>query len=260
MLKTNFVKTNNETDVTNFAIAVRHELAKMSIQYNNVAIARKAVVATNEKGTYSDSKVQEATLAMEELEEENGKLQTLVDETKDTWASVLCDMVKPNEKGFANNAQVVRTVFRVLACAENSKLYKYAIIPTFQSPALYEAMEEIHVTSKVGTDGHTIYNKDAYKKASEELDKIMRDSFSLPVETAYTKVVRVKLNSTDRNILHNIYVKGFKNDFTKSKKTDDITFNGRTINTACKVNKDGSVDYTGLANDIAKIVIGKYAK
>lgn len=255
MLKTNFIKNTNNDTVTNFAIAVRHELAKMSIQYNNVAIARKAVVATNEKGTYSDSKVQEATLAMEELEEENGKLQTLVDETKDTWASVLCDMVKPNEKGFANNAQVVRTVFRVLACAENSKLYKYAIIPAFQSPALYEAMEEIHVTSKVGTDGHTIYNKGAYKKASEELDRIMRDTFSLPVETAYTKAFRVKLNASDRNTLHSVYVKDFKNNISND------TFKGRTFITACKVNKkDGSIDYSKLANDIAKIVIGKYAK
>ena len=255
MLKTNFIKTNNETIVTNFAIAVRHELAKMTIQYNNATIAKKAVIATNEKGTYSASKVQEATLAMEELEEENSKLQSIIDETKDTWASVLCDMVKPNEKGFANNAQVVRTVFRVLACAENSKLYKYAIIPAFQSPALYEAMEEIHVTSKVGTDGHTIYNKNTYKKASDELDKIMRDTFSLPVETTYTKVVRVKLNASDRNTLHSVYVKDFKNNISKD------TFKGRTFVTACKVNKkDGSVDYSRLANDIAKIVIGKYAK
>ena len=256
MLKTTFVKLNNET--VNFAIAVRYELAKMSIEYNNATIAKRAVIATNENGTYSDSKVQEALLKIDELEEENGKLQGVIDECKEAWAKVIREMVEPNEKGFSNDAKTVRTVLRVLACAENSRLYKYAIIPAFENKALYDAMEEIHVNSKVGTDGHTIYNKEAYKKASDELDKIMRDTFSLTVETPYTKQVRVKLNATDRGILHSIYVKGFRNNF--STKEDTITFKGRTVNTACKVKKDGTIDYSGLANDIAKIVIGKYAK
>ena len=72
---------------------------------------------------------------------------------------------------FGNNKDVVRKVLRVLASWDNSKLVKYAIIPAFQSPELYNALEAIHINSKAGENGNiTMSNevKEAYKKASTE--------------------------------------------------------------------------------------------
>ena len=91
------------------------------------------------------------------------------------------------------------------------------------------------------------------------LDNIMRDAFSLPIATPYTTSLRIKLNAQDRKVLHDVYVKGFSNKFDKD---DDgtITFKSRKYNTAVKKNRKGDIDYSGLATDIAKLVIAKYAE
>lgn len=87
----------------------------------------------------------------------------------------------------------------------------------------------------------------------------MRDTFSLPIATPYTTALRVKLNAQDRKVLHDCYIKGFSNKFD-TDDTGTITFKSRKYNTAVKKNRKGEIDYSGLATDIAKIVISKYAE
>ena len=67
----------------------------------------------------------------------------------------------------------------------------------------------------------------------------------------------MKLNATDRKCIHDCYVKGFANDTTKDTDTGVVTFNSRIYNTAIKSTKKG-VDYTGIATDLAKLVMAKY--
>ena len=170
-----------------------------------------------------------------------------------------------NENGFGNSKDVVRTVLRVLATWDNSKLVKYAIIPAFESPALYEALETIHITSKSRDNGELVMSdevKSAYKKASAELESIIKNTFSLPFETVYTSKTRVKMTAEDKKLLNDCYIKGFSNKFD----TDDdgtVTFKKRTINTLVKAKKDRKTgettyDYSGLAGTIANIVMKHY--
>ena len=142
---------------------------------------------------------------------------------------------------------------------------KYAIIPAFESPALYEALEAIHVNSVANENGElsmTKEVKEAYKKASTELESIIKNTFSLTYETAYTSKTRVKMDAPDKKLLNDCYIKGFSNKFD----TDDdgvVTFKKRQINTLVKAKKNRktgevSYDYSGLASTISNIVIKHY--
>lgn len=262
MLKINFLNEQaTVAQVKELADAVRFEFCDMVKAMNTDAIAKQAKIVANEKGNYDEDEVASAQAKMDKLQAENEKLSTTMEELRPNYDSVVTAMTLPNEKGYSNNADTVRTVLRVVACAENSKLYKYAIIPAFQNEDLYNCLEAIHVNNEVVEEGYSTNSKERvalYKSAQEQLDNIMRDTFSLPVATVYTTGLRVKLNAQDRKVLHDVYVKGFSNKFDK-KDSGEIAFLSRKYTTAVKKTRNG-VDYSGLATDIAKLVISKYAE
>lgn len=106
---------------------------------------------------------------LDDLKEQLEKLKTDAAETLPVYTQVVTEMSQKNENHFGNDKDVVRTVLRILATWDNSKLVKYAIIPAFQSPELYNALEAIHVNSKASDDGALVMSnevKEAYKKAS----------------------------------------------------------------------------------------------
>ncbi|MEI3340010.1 MAG: hypothetical protein V8R80_08790 [Eubacterium sp.] len=196
---------------------------------------------------------------------ERTKFEESSEATQEVYDKVVSAMSLRNKDGFGNSKDVVRTVLRVLGSWNNSKLVKYAIIPAFQSPALYKALESIHITSKAGESGDiTMSNdvKNAYKKASQELESIIKTTFSLPFATEYTGKTRVKLTAEDKKLINDCYIRGFNNKFD----TDDdgvVTFKKRTINTLVKAKKNRktgevSYDYSGLASAISNIVIKHY--
>ena len=180
------------------------------------------------------------------------------------YNKVIDAMTKKNDAHFGNNKDVVRTVLRCLATVDNSKLIKYAIIPAFESPALYNALETIHINSGALENGNIELTDDvktAYKTATKELDSIIKNTFSLPFETPYTSKTRVKMTAEDRKLLNDCYIKGFTNKFDVDD--DVVTFKKRQINTLVKVRKDRktkkeTVDYSGLASVIANIVLKHY--
>ena len=174
-------------------------------------------------------------------------------------------MSDKNADHFGNSKDTVRTVLRVLATWNNSKLVKYAIIPAFKDETLYNALETIHITSKAGEDGNIIMSKEvkeAYKTASAQLENIIKTTFSLPFATPYTSKTRVKLTAEDKKLLNDCYIKGFSNKFD----TDDngkVSFKTRQVNTLVKVRKNRKTgkmeaDYSGLASTIANIVMKHY--
>ena len=194
--------------------------------------------------------------------------EKLAGETLEVYTTVLSAMTEKNENHFGNNKDVVRTVLRVLASWNNSKLTKLAIIPAFQSPELYNALETIHVNSKAGEDGQITMSKEvkeAYKKASTELETIIKKTFSLSFATKYTDKTRVKLTAEDKKLLNDCYVKGFRNNFKMDEKTGTVNFESRQINTLVKAKRNRKTgkmeyDYSGLATTIANIVIKHYFK
>lgn len=275
-LSINFYAGNiNDTLKAEFMQAVNHELAGMNIESLNDSIDRLDKQATSLRKDITDNGDDEAGTKQKKLDgilatiNDNKDLRTKCEEsqaqTLDIYNKVVSAMSEKNKDHFGNNKDVVRTVLRVLATWNNSKLVKYAIIPAFQSPALYEALEAIHINSKAGEDGNITMSKevkDAYKKASQELETIIKTTFSLPFETPYTDKTRVKLTADDKKLLNDCYVKGFSNKFD----TDDdgnVSFKKRQINTLVKAKKNKKTqevtyDYSGLATVISNIVIKHY--
>lgn len=256
----------DNTTKAEFMQAVAHENYAMSIQLLNDTIAKLENKIANTNGTYSEEEVQAFQVQLDNNIESRTTFESELADTLEVYNKVVDAMSVKNKDGFDNHKDVVRTVLRVLASYNNSKLVKYAIIPAFESPALYEALEAIHINSKAGEDGNITMSKevkDAYKKASNELESIIKNTFSLPFETEYTSKTRVKMNAEDKKLLNDCYVKGFSNKFDTDDKTGIVTFKKRQVNTLVKVKKDRKTqtliyDYSGLASTISNIVVKHY--
>ena len=275
-LSINFYNATITDELKNeFMQAINHELARMNIESLNDSISRLEKQASSIQKDIDDNGDDEAGTKQKKLDGINATITDNKDartkceesqtETEEVYNKVVSAMTEKNADHFGNNKDVVRTVLRVLATWNNSKLVKYAIIPAFQSPALYEALEAIHINSKAGEDGNITMTKevkDAYKKASQELETIIKKTFSLSIETPYTDKTRVKLTAEDKKLLNDCYVRGFSNKFD----TDDdgkVTFKKRQINTLVKAKKNKKTqevtyDYSGLASVISNIVIKHY--
>lgn len=264
-----FAENATEGQKLEFMQAVAHEFSEMSIQLTDSSIAqieRKITSVTSENSTATEEEIEALRIQLAKLQETRTQFETDSTETLDTYNKVVDAMSLKNENHFGNNKDVVRTVLRVLATWNNSKLVKYAIIPAFESPALYEALETIHINSKAGENGNITMSgvvKEAYKKASEELERIIKITFSLPFETDYTSKTRVKLTAEDKKLLNDCYVKGFSNKFNVDDETGKVSFKKRQVNTLVKAKKDRKTgktayDYSGLASVISNIVIKHY--
>ena len=274
-LNINFLNKNATIEQTEELMrAITHEESEMNIQLLKDDIARiKTRIANLEKNEDKTSEQKEVelqalTVQLEEAESDFATAEEDSEKTLEVYEKVVSNMTQENHDHFKNNKDVVRTVFRVLATWNNSKLVKYAIIPAFQSPALYEALEAIHVNSKAGEDGQITMSKEvkeAYKSASKELETIIKTTFSLPFETPYTDKTRVKLTAEDKKLLHDSYVKGFRNKFKMNDKTGEVNFEERQVNTLVKTKKNKKTgkmeyDYSALASVICNIVIKHYFK
>lgn len=268
--------TINEALKNEFMQAINHELAGMNIESLNDSISRLEKQVSSIQKDIDDNGDDEVGTKQKKLDginvtiTDNKDARTKCEEsqaqTLDIYNKVVSAMSEKNKDHFGNNKDVVRTVLRVLATWDNSKLVKYAIIPAFQSPALYEALEAIHVNSKAGDNGNIVMSKEvkeAYKKASQELETIIKTTFSLPFETPYTSKTRVKLTAEDKKLLNDCYIKGFSNKFDVDDEKGTVSFKKRQVNTLVKAKKNrktGEItyDYSGLASTIANIVIKHY--
>lgn len=267
ILNVNFLAEGIKEELKNeFMVAVEYEKADMSIQLLKDDIARLDVKIANTKGNYTEEEVASFIAKKDTLSVSLADFQLKTSELSEVYEKVVNTMTIKNENGFGNHKDVVRTVLRVLASWDNSKLVKYAIIPCFKDEKLYNALETIHVNSKANDNGAlsmTKEVKDAYSNASFQLENIIKTTFSLPFETVYTSKTRVKLNGDDKKLLNECYVKGFKNNYSVDEESGIISFKKRTVNTLVKskTNKktqETTYDYSGLASTIANIVIKYY--
>lgn len=266
-LQINFFAQDITAEARNeFMGAVEYESAGMNIHMLDDTISKLNNKIENKNNTYTAEEVQAFQSQKNTAIESRTKFEATQSELSDIYNKVVSAMSEKNDDHFGNNKDVVRTVLRVLGTWNNSKLVKYAIIPTFQSPALYEALQAIHINSKAGEDGNITMSKEvkeAYKKASQELETIIKTTFSLPFETPYTTKTRVKLTAEDKKLLNDCYIKGFSNKFDVDDEAGTVSFKKRQVNTlvtAKKNRKTGETEYnySGLAGTIANIVIKHY--
>lgn len=272
-LSINFYKKNITEELrSDFHSAISYENADMNIQLLDTDISRLETRITNLKNN-EDKTEEEKSIELADLNaklEEKKDLRSEFEQEKtdlaEVYNKVVSAMSEKNKDHFGNNKDVVRTVLRVLATWNNSKLVKYAIIPAFKDETLYNALETIHVTSKAGEDGNLVMSKEvkeAYKTASAQLETIIKTTFSLPFETPYTDKTRVKLTAEDKKLLNDCYIRGFSNKFDTDEDTGKVSFKKRQINTLVKAKKNRKTgkmeyDYSGLATTIANIVIKHY--
>ena len=263
--------TINDTLRNEFHSAINYENAEMNIQLLDTDIARLetriANLKNNKDKTEEEKSIEIADLTskLEEKQASRSEFEHEKTNLAEVYNKVVSVMSEKNADHFGNSKDTVRTVLRVLATWNNSKLVKYAIIPAFKDETLYNALETIHINSKAGEDGNIIMSKEvkeAYKTASAQLENIIKTTFSLPFETPYTSKTRVKLTAEDKKLLNDCYIKGFSNKFD----TDDngkVSFKTRQVNTLVKVRKNRKTgkmeaDYSGLASTIANIVMKHY--
>lgn len=265
-LAINFLKEDLSVEKkAEFMDAVYHETVLMNIQAIDVQI-ESVQKNINNTEKYTEDEIAGFKAQKEKLLANKAIFEKSAAETDEIYNLVVNAMSVKNKDGYGNHKDVVKTVLRVLGTWNNSRLIKYAIIPAFESPALYEALEEIHINSSANEDGSLILtkeNKEAYKKASSELESIIKNTFSLSFETEYTDKTRVKMTAADKKLLNDCYVKGFKNNFIEDEDTGVVEFKKRTINTLVKVKKNKKTgvityDYSGLAKTICNIVMMHY--
>lgn len=272
-LSINFYKKNITEELRNdFHSAISYENADMNIQLLDTDISRLETRITNLKNnkdkTEEEKSIELADLnaKLEEKKASRSEFEQEKTDLAEVYNKVVSAMSEKNKDHFGNNKDVVRTVLRVLATWNNSKLVKYAIIPAFKDETLYNALETIHVTSKAGENGNLVMSKEvkeAYKTASAQLETIIKTTFSLPFETPYTDKTRVKLTAEDKKLLNDCYIRGFSNKFDTDEDTGKVSFKKRQINTLVKAKKNRKTgkmeyDYSGLASTIANIVIKHY--
>lgn len=264
--------TINEELRNEFHSAINYENADMNIQLLDTDIARLETRIANLKNNKDKTDEEKAieladlTSKLEEKQESKSEFEQEKTNFAEVYNKVITVMSEKNADHFGNNKDVVRTVLRVLATWNNSKLVKYAIIPAFKDETLYNALETIHITSKAGEDGNIIMSKEvkeAYKTASAQLENIIKTTFSLPFATPYTDKTRVKLTAEDKKLLNDCYIRGFSNKFDTDEDTGKVSFKTRQVNTLVKVRKNRKTgkmeaDYSGLASTIANIVMKHY--
>lgn len=262
-----FAENINDALKEEFHLAIFHEKCDMELSLVTANIAKLNSKIENKNDDYTEEEIEAFRSELEKLEKVQTELNADLSASKEVHEKVLADMTRKDSTSHnGNNKDVVRTVLRVLASVENSKLVKSAIVPAFKTPELYNALETIHVNSKATEDGAislTKEVKEAYKEASKQLETIIKTTFSLPFETSYTSKTRVKLTADDKKLLNDCYIKGFSNKFSVDRKTGVVSFDERKINTLVTVKenkKTGKLtyNYTGLATTIANIVLKHY--
>lgn len=268
-LAINFWAENiTEEQRSDFMTAISHETALMNIQELDRQISsleKKIEKGEEAESTTTPEELEALKVQLQSLKDEKAAQEESATETEEVYTLVVDTMSQKNADHFGNDKDVVRTVLRVLGTWDNSKLVKYAIIPAFKSPELYEALETIHVNSKAGEDGNLVMSKEvkqAYKSASQELERIIKVTFSLPFETPYTSKTRVKMTAEDKKLLNDCYIKGFKNKFSQDD-SGKVSFSSRQLTKLVKEKKDKKTgemkyDYSGLATTISNIVIKHY--
>ena len=265
MLKINFLNQEiKDAQVIEFATAVKFEELDMVLACNNDAIKSCNNKIENKNGKYSEEEIEAEKKKKEKLEEENKKILVSVEEVRPVYEKVVKVIAESGNGEFCNGEENTRNVLRVVACADNSKLYKYALISAIDNDSLFEAMEICHSIDNGNDFGANKQSKevrDAYVKAECEIQTILKNCLSLPFASEYTETVRTKFNKTSLKLLHECYVTGFSNKFESIKDSESVKFVSVEVKKliTSKKNNKGEVtkNFKKFAETVCKIAIGQ---
>ena len=239
--------TNNVEKVNTTFNAVRYELLGMETELNSDQISSLEKKIENKNGSYTPEEVDGFKSKKIQLESDNAKMSVEMDSLKSDYTTVL-DSVSSTTKVLDNNETVmnyriaVRNILRLVACGENSKCFKKAIINDFFLESLYEnfmACHDCNNSDLYNENGVRLNNKsaqDAYKALNIEISGLLKSMFSISLENEYTKKVNVKVNKTDLALLHETFVTGCSVDYVVDNKNHTKKHNGISLKTAIRKN------------------------
>ena len=260
---------NNEKVNATFN-AVRYELLDMEIELNNDQISSLEKKIENKNDSYTDEEVEGFMSKKKALGVENKKKFDEMENLLGDYTTVITTiektaMVLDNGDTVQNDFNAVRNIFRIVACGENSKCFKKAIINDIKLDSLYENFMAIHDCTNsdlYNENGARLNNKsaqDAYKALNAEIQGLLKSMFSISLENEYTKKVNTKVNKTDLALLHETFVTGCSVDYVVDNKNHTKTYNGVSLKTAIRKSiKDEKITYSdrSFKETLAKIAMG----
>lgn len=270
-LQINFLAdANNNENVDATFNAVRYELLDMEIELNDDQISSLEKKIENKNGSYTDEEVEGFMSKKKALGVENKKKFDEMENLLGDYTTVINTIEKTvkvldNGDTVQNDFNSVRNIFRIVACGENSKCFKKAIINDIKLDSLYENFMAIHDCTNsdlYNENGARLNNKsaqDAYKALNSEIQGLLKSMFSISLENEYTKKVNVKVNKTDLALLHETFVTGCTIDYVIDNKNHIKTYNGVSLKTAIRKSiKDEKVTYSDrtFKETLAKIAMG----
>lgn len=254
MLKINFIPESSTTENINALFtSVNYEKNLMFIQLNNDDIAKCEKIIANKSGTKTDEEIKAATAKKIKLENDNIRLEEENKDIEDIYKNTLTKISSASNEHAVNDYNAVRNILRLVACGDNRKFFRIAIISDVRYAELYDGFSSLHTCEEADFDENGIRISDKKKAATakklvEDVQVVIKKMFSISIENAYTKKINVKFNKTDMGILHECFVKGIDvNVARKSKNDENTSFNGYTIKTAItkKQDSNGNITYEG---------------
>lgn len=270
-LQINFLAdVENDKNVDATFNAVRYELLDMEIELNDDQISSLEKKIENKNGSYTNEEVEGFMSKKEVLRVENKKKYDEMENLRGDYTTIVTTIAKTtkvldNGNTVQNVIIAVRNIFRIVACGENRKCFKKAILDDIKLDSLYEKFMSIHDCTNpdlYNENGARLNNKsaqDAYKASNAEIQGLLKSMFSIPLENEYTKKINVKVNKTDLALLHETFVTGCNIDYVIDNKNQTKTYNGVSLKTAIRKSiKDEKVTYSdrSFKETLAKIAMG----
>ena len=263
-MKLNFLANFDEETINAITTAVQYEANLMLQTMNDEAIAKQDKIIANQKGGYSEDEIKVAKDKKSKLEETNANLVIANTELEPRYKSTLEVVTSANNGYVSNDLVAFRNILRLVACSDNSKFFRYAIITDVDFSTFYNLFEKCHsIDGDFDDNGMRIQLAQAWtahKDIKSEIEKILKKMFSLSVDSDLTKKVAIKFNKTDLGMLHECYVTGLTVSAKKDKNGEVVVGNYkfRTAITK-KEDKDSNAKFEGdkFKELIAKIAFGK---
>ena len=263
-MKLNFLANFNEETINAITTAVQYEANLMLQTMNDEAIAKQDKIIANQKGGYSEDEIKVAKDKKSKLEETNAELVIANAELEPRYKSTLEVVTSANNGHVSNDLVAFRNILRLVACSDNSKFFRYAIITDVDFSTFYDLFEKCHsIDGDFDDNGMRVYLNQAWnthKDIKAEIEKILKKMFSLVADSDLTKKVTIRFNKTDLGILHECYVTGLTVSAKKDKNGEVVVgdYKFRTVITR-KKDKDGNDKFEGdkFKELIAKIAFGK---
>ncbi len=275
MLQINFNENITAEQREELDCAITFAQCNMEQTIRLSSIDKLAKKIENKSGKYTVQEVEVFKAQKSVLENEVAECKVELEQLQDDYDEVLNHIASKvnDDKDFVveNATEIAGNFLRLLGAANNHKLEKMALA-NLGTAEMYDCFLICHDLNATTDNGRMTLNKeqkDAYKQAEQLVQGALRLALSIP-ENDYTEKYNISFNKTDMRLLHETFVKGFRNKYEAIKDADgkataDFNYAGYEMSYAIsrKKKKDSdeySYNFEKFNEVVARIAIGKIAK